>query len=193
MSPNNNKKKNNKNNNDTITKRPASSSPTGNVSGQGSSSSGPSNTTPSTNSAHKRTRVTAEDSVMDVDKPLAPPGPVDTTSTVIPSGPNPLSLDASTHAPSGDNDKGKAPEVSPAVTFPERAASPDASQAAVQSQPTLYYASASPNDVEGFWDHFASNRDACDAVDRQLSLFSSYGSHATCSGSNDLKKITMHF
>ncbi|PKY60618.1 hypothetical protein RhiirA4_484517, partial [Rhizophagus irregularis] len=169
MSSNNNSKKKNKNNNETTTKRPASSSPTGNVSGQGSSSSGPSNTPPSTTSTHKRTRVSAEDSVMDVDKPLTPPGPVETTSTAKPSEPDTSSLDASVHTPSGDNEKGKAPDTSPAVTFPERASSPDASQAAVQSQPILYYASAAPNDVEGFWDHFASNRDACDAVDRQLS------------------------
>ncbi|PKY60471.1 hypothetical protein RhiirA4_484207 [Rhizophagus irregularis] len=163
MSPNNTKKKN-KNNNETTTKRPASSSPTGNVSGQGSTSSGPSNTPPLTNSTNKRTRVSAEDSVMDVDKPLAPPGPVETTSAELPSQPD-TSLDASAHAPSGDNDKGKAPETTPVVTFPERAASPDASQAAVQSQPILYYASAAPNDVKGFWNHFASNRDACDADD----------------------------
>ncbi|PKY30270.1 hypothetical protein RhiirB3_474750 [Rhizophagus irregularis] len=69
-----NKKKNNQSNKDTTSKRPASSSPTGNVSGQGSSISGPSNTPPSTTSTNKRTRVSAEDSVMDVDKPLTPPG-----------------------------------------------------------------------------------------------------------------------
>ncbi|PKY41213.1 hypothetical protein RhiirA4_416478 [Rhizophagus irregularis] len=132
MSPNNNKKKN-KNNNETTTKRPTSSSPTGNVSGQGSSSSGPLNTPPLTNPANKRTRVTAEDSVMDVDKPLTPPGPVETTSTEQPSQPDNSSLNASAHAPSGNIDKGKASDTSPAVTFPERAAFPDAFQAAVQS------------------------------------------------------------
>ncbi|GET56395.1 hypothetical protein GLOIN_2v1811259 [Rhizophagus irregularis DAOM 181602=DAOM 197198] len=184
-----NKKKNNQSNKDTTSKRPASSSPTGNVSGQGSSMSGPSNTPPSTTSTNKRTRVSADDSVMDVDKPLTPPGPVETTSAEIPSQPDTSSLDASQHAPANNNDKGKSPEITPAVSFPERAASPDASQAAVQSQPTLFYALAAPNDVDGFWNHFASNRDACDAVDRQLSLFSSYGSRATCSGSNDLKRI----
>lgn len=42
-------------------------------------------------------------------------------------------------------------ETTSAVTFPERAAFPDASQA-------VYYALAAPNDVEGFWAHFASNR-----------------------------------
>ncbi|GET57853.1 hypothetical protein GLOIN_2v1785090 [Rhizophagus irregularis DAOM 181602=DAOM 197198] len=170
-----NKKKNNQSNKDTTSKRPASSSPTGNVSGQGSSI------------------VSADDSVMDVDKPLTPPGPVETTSAEIPSQPDTSSLDASQHAPANNNDKGKSPEITPAVSFPERAASPDASQAAVQSQPTLFYASAAPNDVDGFWNHFASNRNACDAVDRQLSLFTSYGSRATCSGSNDLKRIIVHF
>ncbi|GET60861.1 hypothetical protein GLOIN_2v1788341 [Rhizophagus irregularis DAOM 181602=DAOM 197198] len=141
-----NKKKNNQSNKDTTSKRPASSSPTGNVSGQGSSMSGPSNTPPSTTSTNKRTRVSADDSVMDVDKPLAPPGPVETTSTEIPSQPDTSSLDASQHAPANNNDKGKSPEITPAVSFPERAASPDVSQAAVQSQPTLFYASAAPND-----------------------------------------------
>ncbi|CAB4406109.1 unnamed protein product [Rhizophagus irregularis] len=192
MSPNNNKKKN-KNNNKTTTKRPASSSPTGNISGQGSSSSGPSNTSPLTNSTNKRTRVSSEDSVIDVDKPLTPPGPVEITSTETPSQPNTSSLDASAHTPAGVSDKGKTPDNIPAVIFPECATSPDASQAAVQSRPTLYYALAAPNDVEGFWDHFASNRDVYNAVDRQLSLFFSYGSRATCSEFNDLKRIIVHF
>ncbi|CAB4417827.1 unnamed protein product [Rhizophagus irregularis] len=40
------------------------------------------------------------------------------------------------------------PKTTPAVTFPERAAFSDAFQAAVQSQLTLYYASAAPNDVK---------------------------------------------
>ncbi|PKC52131.1 hypothetical protein RhiirA1_516745, partial [Rhizophagus irregularis] len=190
-----NKKKNNNNksNNDTTSKRPASSSPTGNVSGQGSSISGPSNTPPLTTSTNKRTRVSADDSVIDVDKPLTPPGPVETTSAETPSHPDISSLDASQHAPANNNDKGKSPDITPAVSFPERAAFPDTFQAAVQSQPTLFYVSAAPNDVEDFWTHFALNCDVCDAVDRQLSLFPSYGSRATCSGSNDLKRIIVHF
>ncbi|GBC53504.2 hypothetical protein GLOIN_2v1682945 [Rhizophagus irregularis DAOM 181602=DAOM 197198] len=93
-----NKKKNNQSNKDTTSKRPASSSPTGNVSGQGSSMSGPSNTPPSTTSTNKRTRVSTDDSVMDVDKPLTPPGPVETTSAEIPSQPDTSSLDASQHS-----------------------------------------------------------------------------------------------
>ncbi|GBC12845.2 hypothetical protein GLOIN_2v1785090 [Rhizophagus irregularis DAOM 181602=DAOM 197198] len=133
--------------------------------------SGPSNTPPSTTSTNKRTRVSAEDSVMDVDKPLTPPGPVETTSAEIPSQPDTSSLDASQHAPATNNDKGKSPEITPAVSFPERAASPDASQAAVQSQPTLFYASAASNDVDGFWNHFASNRDACDVCFTEPRLY----------------------
>ncbi|EXX63650.1 hypothetical protein RirG_150360 [Rhizophagus irregularis DAOM 197198w] len=160
----NKKKKNNKSNNDTTSKRPTSSSPAGNVSGQGSSISGPLNTPPSTTSTNKRTRVSADDSVMDVDKPLTPPGPVETTSAEIPSQPDTSSLDASQHAPANNNDKGKSPETTPVVSFPERAASLDASQVAVQSQPTLFYALAAPNDVEGFWTHFASNHDTCDTA-----------------------------
>ncbi|PKK57171.1 hypothetical protein RhiirC2_798553 [Rhizophagus irregularis] len=105
-----NKKKNNKSNNDTTSKRPASSSPTGNVSGQGSSI------------------VSADDSVMDVDKPLTPPGPVETTSAEIPSQPDISSLDASQHAPANNNDKGKSPDITPAVSYPKPA----------------------PNNVEGF-------------------------------------------
>ena len=193
MAKKDNAKKNNQAKNDTASKRPASSSPTGNVSGQGSSSSGPSNTPPLITSANKRSRVSAEDSVMDLDNPLTPTGPVETTSPEKPSQPDTSSLDASTHAPTNPSDRGKDKEPTPAVSFPERAASPDASQAAVQSKPILYYASVAPNDVKGFWDYFATNCDACDAVDRQFSLFSSYGSRATCSGSNDLKRITVHF
>ncbi|PKY37196.1 hypothetical protein RhiirB3_461834 [Rhizophagus irregularis] len=103
---------------------------------------------------------------MDVDEPLAPLGPVETTSAEIPSQPDISSLDASQHAPANNNDKGKSPEVTPAVSFSNRAAFPNASQAAIQSQPTLFYALAAPNDVDGFWTHFASNRDVCDADHR---------------------------
>ncbi|PKK41854.1 hypothetical protein RhiirC2_804674 [Rhizophagus irregularis] len=128
--------------------------------------SGPANTPPSTTFTNKRTRVSADDSVIDVDKPLTPPGPVETTSAEIPSQPDISFFDASQHAPANNNDKGKSPEITSAVSFPERATSSDASQAAVQSQPTLFYASAAPNDVEGFWNHFASNCDVCDADHR---------------------------
>ncbi|PKK64030.1 hypothetical protein RhiirC2_788058 [Rhizophagus irregularis] len=134
-----NKKKNNKSNNDTTTKHPASSSPTGNISGQGSSSSGPSNTLLSTTSTNKCIRVSTDDYFMNVDKPLTPPGPVETTFT-----------DASQHASTNNNDKGKSSYITPTVSFPECTASLDTFKAAVQSQPTFYYASAASNDVEGF-------------------------------------------
>ncbi|RGB22509.1 hypothetical protein C1646_677791 [Rhizophagus diaphanus] len=149
---NNNKtKENNKSGKDTSGKRPASSSPTGNVSGQGlSSSSPPENTSPSTTSSNKKARVNNE-SDMDIENTFCPPsGPVDTTSVDQPSQADITSLDASLHAPNNIDDKGKSAEKTPAVSFPERAASPDASMAAVQSQPTKFYASAAPNAIEGF-------------------------------------------
>ncbi|GBC49279.2 hypothetical protein GLOIN_2v1782460 [Rhizophagus irregularis DAOM 181602=DAOM 197198] len=141
-----NKKKNNQSNKDTTSKRPASSSPTGNVSGQGSSMSGPSNTPPLTTSTNKRTRVSADDSVMDVDKPLTPPGPVETTSAEIPSQPDTSSLEASQHSLSLN--------VLPLRTRPK-----------LQYNLNL---------------HFSTPR---------LLLMT----RATCSGSNDLKRIIVHF
>ncbi|RGB24010.1 hypothetical protein C1646_773692 [Rhizophagus diaphanus] len=131
---NNNKtKENNKSGKDTSGKRPASSSPAGNVSGQENTFSSPS-------------------------------GPVDTTSVEQTSQTDTSSLDASLHAPNNDGDKGKSIEKTPAVSFPERAVFPDASMAAVQSQPTKFYASAAPNAIEGFWNHFTTNHDACDVI-----------------------------
>ncbi|GBC30345.2 hypothetical protein GLOIN_2v1811259 [Rhizophagus irregularis DAOM 181602=DAOM 197198] len=141
-----NKKKNNQSNKDTTSKRPASSSPTGNISGQGSSMSGPSNTPPSTTSTNKCTRVSAEDSVMDVDKPLTPPGPVETTSAEIPSQPDTSSLDASQHSPSLN--------VLPLRTRPK-----------LQYNLNLHFSTPRP-----------------------LLM-----TRATCSGSNDLKRIIVHF
>ncbi|GET51084.1 hypothetical protein GLOIN_2v1785090 [Rhizophagus irregularis DAOM 181602=DAOM 197198] len=141
-----NKKKNNQSNKDTTSKRPASSSPTGNVSGQGSSMSGPSNTPPSTTSTNKRTRVSTDDSVMDVDKPLTPPGPVETTSAEIPSQPDTSSLDASQHSLSLN--------VLPLRTRPK-----------LQYNLNLHFSTPRP-----------------------LLM-----TRATCSGSNDLKRIIVHF
>ncbi|GET59013.1 hypothetical protein GLOIN_2v1811259 [Rhizophagus irregularis DAOM 181602=DAOM 197198] len=141
-----NKKKNNQSNKDTTSKRPASSSPTGNISGQGSSMSGPSNTPPSTTSTNKRTRVSAEDSVMDVDKPLTPPGPVETTSAEIPSQPDTSSLDASQHSPS-------------------------LNMLPLRTRPKLQY-----------------NLNLHFSTPRPLLM-----TRATCSGSNDLKRIIVHF
>ncbi|RGB23460.1 hypothetical protein C1646_774473, partial [Rhizophagus diaphanus] len=109
---NNNKtKENNKSGKDTSGKRPASSSPAGNVSGQENTFSPPS-------------------------------GPINTTSVEQTFQTDTSSLDASLHAPNNDGDKGKSVEKTPVVSFPERATSPDASTAAVQSQPAKFYASA---------------------------------------------------
>ncbi|RGB38029.1 hypothetical protein C1646_665708 [Rhizophagus diaphanus] len=149
---NNNKTKdNNKSGKDTSGKRPASNSPAGNVSGQGpSSSSPPENTSPSTTSSNKKAQVINE-SDMDIENTFCPPsGPVDTTSVEQTSHADTSSLDASLHAPNNDGDKGKSIEKIPAVSFPERAVSPDASMAVVQSQSTKFYASAAPNAIEGF-------------------------------------------
>ncbi|PKY37543.1 hypothetical protein RhiirA4_450409 [Rhizophagus irregularis] len=151
MSLSNKNKNKNKTGNDTTTKRPASSSPAGNVSGQGFSPASPSNTLPLTTSANKRTRVSEESSAMNIEQPLPPsPGLVETTSVKEPSQPEPSSLDTSLHTPTSNHSTGKGPKITPAVSFPERAASPDAFQAAVQFQPILYYASAALNDIEGF-------------------------------------------
>ncbi|RGB22551.1 hypothetical protein C1646_775894, partial [Rhizophagus diaphanus] len=179
---------------DTSGKCPASSSPAGNVSGQGPTlSNPPENTLPSTTSSNKKARVINE-SDMDIENTFSPSsGPVDTTSVEQTSQTDTSSLDASLHAPNNDGDKGKSIEKTLAVSFPERAAFPDAFAAAVQSQPTKFYASAAPNAIEGFWNHFAMNCDVYDVVDRQLSLFSSYGSSARCQGSNELKRIIVHF
>ncbi|RGB25042.1 hypothetical protein C1646_772282 [Rhizophagus diaphanus] len=98
---------------------------------------------------------------MDIENTFSPPsGPVNTTSVEQTSQTDTSPLDASLHAPNNNGDKGKSIEKTPAVSFPERAASPDASAAAVQSQPTKFYTSAAPNAIEGFWNHFAINRNA---------------------------------
>ncbi|RGB26761.1 hypothetical protein C1646_770008 [Rhizophagus diaphanus] len=192
---NNNKtKENNKSGKDTSGKRPTSNSPAGNVSGQGSSSSNPpENTSPLTTSSNKKARVINE-SDMDIENTFGPPSdPVNTASVEQTSQTDTSSLDAFLHAPNNNGDKGKSTEKTPVVSFSERAASPDTSTAAIQSQPAKFYASAAPNAIEGFWNHFAINCNACDAVDRQLFLFSSYGSSARCQGSNELKRIIVHF
>src|ERR1044072_558786 len=121
---------------DNSTKRPASSSPATKVVGQGSTFKTFTDDTPSAENTAKRTRVSADDSTMDVDKPLSSPAPtepsaptgsgsVETTSTTPPPAPDiadttdDTSLEASTHAPSSA-DKGKSPEKS-ATLPPERA------------------------------------------------------------------------
>ncbi|CAB4406018.1 unnamed protein product [Rhizophagus irregularis] len=182
-------------------KRPAQSPPSGNVQGQGSSTSTPVSTSqPLTDSSNKRTRVSSEP-VMDQDNILTPPAPQDTTSTsspppvdinASPSAPDSgASLEDSQHSPSNSADKGKSVDITP--PGPERAASPDASSAAIQSSPLRFYAAAAPNTIEGFWDHFKTNREACDATDREFSSFASYGSKATTQGSGDNKIIVVFF
>ncbi|GBC18613.2 hypothetical protein GLOIN_2v1785090 [Rhizophagus irregularis DAOM 181602=DAOM 197198] len=77
--------------------------------------------------------------------------------------------------PSGNvqgQDKGKSVEISPPE--PDHAASPDASTAAIQSSPLRFYAAAAPSTIEGFWTYFKTNREACNATDREFSSFSSY-------------------
>ncbi|CAB4432302.1 unnamed protein product [Rhizophagus irregularis] len=182
-------------------KRPAQSPPSGDVQGQGSSTSTPVSTSqPSTDSSNKRTRVSSEP-VMDQDNILAPPASQDTTSTsspppvdinASPSAPDSgASLEDSQHSPSNSADKGKSVEITP--PGPERAASPDASTAAIQSSTLRYYAAAAPNTIEGFWDHFKTNREACDTTDREFSSFASYGSKAVTLGSGDNKLIVVYF
>ncbi|PKC56715.1 hypothetical protein RhiirA1_401929, partial [Rhizophagus irregularis] len=46
---------------------------------------------------------------------------------------------------------------------------------------------------QGFWTHFKTNREACDATDREFSSFSSYGSKATTQGSGNNKIIVVYF
>ncbi|CAB4413042.1 unnamed protein product [Rhizophagus irregularis] len=152
-------KRNNKASGFSAPKRPAQSPPSGNVQGQGSSTSTPVSTSqPSTDSSNKRSRVSSE-LVMDQDNILSPPAPQDTTSTsspppvdtnASPSAPDSsTSLEDSQHSPSNSADKGKSVEITPPE--PERAASPDAFTAAIQSSPLRYYAAAAPNTIEGFW------------------------------------------
>ncbi|PKB91978.1 hypothetical protein RhiirA5_387933, partial [Rhizophagus irregularis] len=87
--------------------------------------------------------------------------------------------------------KGKSVEIlSP---DPEHAASPDASAAAIQSSLLRFYAAAALSTIEGFWTHFKTNREACDATDREFSSFSSYGSKAITQGSGNNKIIVVYF
>ncbi|GBC14980.1 hypothetical protein RIR_jg10102.t1 [Rhizophagus irregularis DAOM 181602=DAOM 197198] len=155
-------KRNNKASGTSAPKRPAQSPPSGNVQGQGSSAStsGPTSQ-PLTDNSAKCTRVSSEP-VMDQDNILTPPAPQDNTSTsspppvntnASPSAPDSgTSLDDSQHSPSNSADKGKSVEILPPE--PERAVSPDASTAAIQSSPLLFYAAAAPSTIEDFWTHF---------------------------------------
>ncbi|GBC46363.2 hypothetical protein GLOIN_2v1785090 [Rhizophagus irregularis DAOM 181602=DAOM 197198] len=182
-------------------KRPAQSPPSGNVQGQGSSASTPGPTSqPLTDNSAKRTWVSSEP-IIDQDNILTPPAPQETTLTSSPppvetnaslSAPNSgTSLNDSQHSPSNSADKGKSVEILPPE--PKRAASPDASIAAIQSSLLRFYAVAAPSTIEGFWTHFKINREACDTTDREFSSFSSYGSKATTQGSGDTKIIVIYF
>ncbi|GBC35734.2 hypothetical protein GLOIN_2v1785090 [Rhizophagus irregularis DAOM 181602=DAOM 197198] len=175
-------KRNNKASGTSAPKRPAQSPPSGNVQGQGSSASTSGLTSqPLTDNSAKRTRVSSEP-VMDQDNILTPPALQDNTSTsspppvdtnASPSAPDSgTSLDDSQHSPSNSADKGKSVDILPPE--PERAASPDASTAAIQSSLLRFYAAAAPSTIEGFWTYFKTNREACDATDREFSSFSSY-------------------
>ncbi|PKK44480.1 hypothetical protein RhiirC2_835013, partial [Rhizophagus irregularis] len=149
------------------------SPPSGNVQGQGSFVSTPGPTSQlSTDNFAKCTWVSSEP-VMDQDNILTPSAHQDNTSTsspppvdtnAPPSAPDTgTSLDDSQHSPSNSVDKGKSVEILPPE--PDRAASPDASTAAIQSSPLRFYAAAAPSTIEGFWTHFKTNREACDAID----------------------------
>ncbi|CAB4407473.1 unnamed protein product [Rhizophagus irregularis] len=99
-------------------------------------------------------------------------------------------VDASIHAPSNTQDKGKSVDFS----NPTRAPSPDASKASVQSSSSRYYASAYLRDApDAFKSKFTTNRTMCDEVDRAFSKLSSYGSRARCEGSGDDKRILVFF
>ncbi|GET56271.1 RNA-directed DNA polymerase from mobile element jockey-like [Rhizophagus irregularis DAOM 181602=DAOM 197198] len=99
-------------------------------------------------------------------------------------------VDASIHAPTNTNGKGKAV----AFDVPERRPSPDGNAAAIKSAPSHYYAVAYLRDVpDAFKTKFTTNRFMCDEVDCSLSRYSSYGTRARCDGSGDNKKILVFF
>ncbi|PKB92665.1 hypothetical protein RhiirA5_387639, partial [Rhizophagus irregularis] len=182
-------------------KRPAQSPPSGNVQGQGSSASTPGPTSqPLTDNSAKRIRVSSEP-VMDQDNILTSPAPQDNTLTSTPPPVNTnasllapasgTSLDDFQHSPSNSADKEKSVEILPPE--PKRAASPDAFTTTIQSFPLRFYTAAAPSTIKGFWTHYKTNREACDATDREFSSFSSYGSKATTQGSGDNKIIVVYF
>ncbi|GBC53452.2 RNA-directed DNA polymerase from mobile element jockey-like [Rhizophagus irregularis DAOM 181602=DAOM 197198] len=99
-------------------------------------------------------------------------------------------VDASIHAPSNTDGKGKAV----AFDIPERQPSPDGNAAAIKSAPSRYHAAAYLRDApDAFKAKFTTNRSMCDKVDCSLSRYSSYGTRARCDGSGDNKKILVFF
>ncbi|PKY51610.1 hypothetical protein RhiirA4_424645 [Rhizophagus irregularis] len=99
-------------------------------------------------------------------------------------------VDASIHASSNNNGKGKAVDFSDLT----RAPSPDVSKASVQSSSTRYHTAAYLRDApDAFKTKFTTNRVMCDKVDHAFFKFSSYGSRARCEGSGDDKRILVSF
>ncbi|PKC52629.1 hypothetical protein RhiirA1_514560 [Rhizophagus irregularis] len=99
-------------------------------------------------------------------------------------------VDASIHAPSNINGKGKAV----AFEVPKRQLSSDGNAAAIKSAPSHYHAAAYLRDApDAFKAKFTTNRSMCDEVDCSLSRYSSYGACARCNGSGDNKKILVFF
>jgi hypothetical protein len=136
----------------------------------------------------------------------SPSAPAPTLTSSVPSGlpvnkvqvitsPNPNTtlvetVDASIHAPSNTNGKGK----SVAFDVPKRQPSPDGNAAAIKSAPTRYHAAAYLRDApDAFKTKFTTNRSMCDEVDCSLSRYPSYGACARCDGSGDNKKILVFF
>ncbi|GET54559.1 RNA-directed DNA polymerase from mobile element jockey-like [Rhizophagus irregularis DAOM 181602=DAOM 197198] len=175
--------------------RPVTSAPSGNR---------PLSPTTTAGAPNKRSR-TASDDAMNVDiTSLSAPTP--TLITTVPSGlpvnkvqviTSPHStttpvetVDASIHAPSNINGKGKAV----AFEVPKCQLSSDGNAAAIKSAPSHYHAAAYLRDVpDAFKAKFTTNRSMCDEVDCSLSRYSSYGARARCNGSGDNKKILDFF
>ncbi|PKC52491.1 hypothetical protein RhiirA1_481374 [Rhizophagus irregularis] len=153
---------------------------------------------------NKRTRTVSDDA-MNVDI-TSPSAPAPTHTSTVPSGlfvnkvqvltslhntTTPVeTVDASIHAPSNTDGKGKAV----AFDIPERQPSPDGNTAAIKSAPSRYHAAAYLRDVpDAFKAKFNTNRSMCDEVDCSLSRYSSYGARTRCDESGDNKKILVFF
>ncbi|GBC53450.1 hypothetical protein GLOIN_2v1785090 [Rhizophagus irregularis DAOM 181602=DAOM 197198] len=153
---------------------------------------------------NKRSRIVTDDAMnVDITSPSAPAPTL--TSTVLSGLPvnkvqvitspqdttTPVeTVDASIHAPTNTNGKGK----TVAFDVPERRPSPDGNAAAIKSAPSRYYTAAYLHDApDAFTTKFTTNRSMCDEVDCSLSSYSSYGARARCDGSGDNKKILVFF
>ncbi|PKC67888.1 hypothetical protein RhiirA1_457866, partial [Rhizophagus irregularis] len=123
--------------------------------------------------SNKRTRTVSDDA-MNVDI-TSPSAPAPTLTSTVPSGlpvnkvhvitstQNTITpvetVDASIHAPSNTDGKGKAV----AFDIPERRPSPDGNAAAIKSAPTRYHAAAYLRDApDAFKTKFTTNRSMCD-------------------------------